>query len=182
MQGVVFVKFCDLVTDQFGIDTLNQVIDKCQLESEGIFTAGDEYPSSELLSMVNELALQTDVSVGVLVRTFGTYLFTALIDSIDLPNKEKLGTLKLLTQVEDVIHHEVRRLYINAYVPSMSYEYLSESELRIAYHSRRKLCLLAEGLILGAAAYYGESVEVSQSQCAHQGAETCHINVKVVNE
>ena len=45
--------------------------------------------------------------------------------------------------------------------------------LVIHYDSARRLCLLAEGMILGAADHYGERARVEQVACMHDGADRC---------
>ena len=50
--------------------------------------------------------------------------------------------------------------------------------LRVIYTSRRKLCALAEGLILGGGEFYGHELEVTHESCVHEGHATCTMFVR----
>ena len=54
-------------------------------------------------------------------------------------------------------------------------EYTGAEAFEMGYVSARHLCFLAEGMISGAAAYYGETVTISQPECMHAGAARCLI-------
>jgi hypothetical protein len=82
-------------------------------------------------------------------------------------------TRSFLLTLNDVIHPEVRKLYPGADVPSFDYDTSSQDELLMGYTSSRKLCMFGEGLIEGAALYYGDSLTVHQVQCARRGDPKC---------
>jgi predicted hydrocarbon binding protein len=68
-------------------------------------------------------------------------------------------------------------LYPGASVPSFEYQLSSDRKLTIIYSSAKKMCALAEGLIEGAAVYYGEPIIIQQSKCMLRGDSCCHIHV-----
>ena len=43
MKGIVFTEFFELVEDKFGLEVVQQIIDECKLESEGIYTSVGTY-------------------------------------------------------------------------------------------------------------------------------------------
>ena len=86
-------------------------------------------------------------------------------------------TRSFLLTLNDIIHPEVRKLYPGADVPEFAYDTTSTDVLTIFYSSARKLCALAEGLIHGAAAHYGEDATIAQAECMHQGASRCVLRV-----
>jgi predicted hydrocarbon binding protein len=45
--------------------------------------------------------------------------------------------------------------------------------VRMSYSSPRRLCALAEGLIDGTAAHYGDRLAQRQLECMHRGDERC---------
>lgn len=45
------------------------------------------------------------------------------------------------------------------------------------YHSHRALCSLAEGLVMGAADQFGETVTITQPQCKLDGYGFCTLRV-----
>jgi predicted hydrocarbon binding protein len=47
----------------------------------------------------------------------------------------------------------------------------------VSYTSERRLCRLLEGLVLGTAEHYGETLAVEEIQCMHQGDPGCVFTV-----
>ncbi|MFT4982342.1 MAG: hypothetical protein ACI9UR_002213, partial [Bacteroidia bacterium] len=39
MKGIVFTEFLELVEDKFGLEVVNQIIDGCELETDGVYTS-----------------------------------------------------------------------------------------------------------------------------------------------
>lgn len=177
MQGVVFTVFSDCVIDKFGMDVWDELLEKVKPESEGIYTSSATYSDDELFAYVTELSAKTGAAVPDLVRTFGEYMFPHLSNS--MPDAAAPGmTLKdFLLKVDQVIHKEVKRLYPESYLPSIDYEDSSDNQLVMLYQSKRKLCHLAEGLILGAASHFNTKISIAHPQCIHNGDEYCRLEI-----
>ena len=80
--------------------------------------------------------------------------------------------------MENVIHGVIRRQDPNAKPPRLVCTRVSDSEVRIAYASPRKLCSVAKGIIAGLADLYGERMAVEETSCMQQGAAACSITVR----
>jgi predicted hydrocarbon binding protein len=74
----------------------------------------------------------------------------------------------------------VYKLYPGATPPDFTYEVIEPRRLVMGYTSARRMCALAEGLIRGTAAHFGETIEVVQTTCMHRGDASCTIEVTVV--
>jgi predicted hydrocarbon binding protein len=175
MQGVIFTAFSDMIIEKMGMEQWNELLDKTSPDSKGIYTSGDQYKDSELINMVITLSEKTGISVESLVEHFGKYLFTSLYkrSSIDVTNIDNLR--ELLLSIDSIIHVEVKRVHPQAYLPKFEYDEGENKELIMYYFSKRKLCHASVGLILGAAEYFKQEIEIAHPECMHDGAERCKL-------
>jgi hypothetical protein len=75
--------------------------------------------------------------------------------------------------LNDVIHPEVRKLFPGADAPEFVFDETDPNVLVLSYVSSRGLCSFAEGLIDGAAAQFGEQVDIVQRECTKRGDARC---------
>ena len=85
-------------------------------------------------------------------------------------------TRSFVLTLNDIIHPEVRKLYPGADVPEFDFDVRGEL-LVMGYHSPRKLCSFAEGLLRGAADHYGERLTIEQPLCMKRGDEHCVLEI-----
>jgi hypothetical protein len=87
-----------------------------------------------------------------------------------------------LLTLNNIIHPEVRKLYPGAQTPVFDFDTSLPDMLRIGYNSPRRLCALAEGFMHGAAGYFGQQLDIGQSQCMHHGADRCIFHVRALQQ
>ena len=75
MKGIVFKEFIGMVESAFGEETVEKIIDKSNLESEGAYTSVGTYDHGEILQLVTHLSEECSTSVPDLVKTFGKHPF-----------------------------------------------------------------------------------------------------------
>ena len=115
-----------------------------------------------MVQLIIELQKKTNVPIGVLLSTYGQYLFPKLVESHpDLLNGIT-GTFELLMNVDGLIHSEVRKLYPEANPPQIKGEEIDEYTMKVRYHSHRSMGDVAVGLMQGCAAYFGETLEIEK--------------------
>ena len=90
--------------------------------------------------------------------------------------------LTLITVIVVSAHYDhlgLRRgkLYPGADVPEFTFDSRPDGTLRMGYDSHRRMCSFAEGLILGAAAQFGEHATVVQPQCMLRGDDWCVLEI-----
>ena len=174
MKGVIFNVLEELVIETAGMETWNNILELTG--SNGIYTSGDSYPDKELFGLVGEICKALNMDLPTVVGIFGEYLFDQL-DARHPMFVEKSTDLKsFLLSVDTVIHGEVLKLYQNPNLPRFAYHDTGDT-LIMNYTSPRKLCILAEGLIRGAAKKFATDVEISHPVCMHNGADHCQLNV-----
>jgi hypothetical protein len=166
MKGIIFTEFIDLVAEKFGEEMVDRIIQESNLPSGGAYTAVGTYHHSEMTMVVRSLAEATSLPMTNLLKDMGEYLlsrfairYPQFFSSID-------STFDFLSRVEEHIHVEVRKLYPDAEFPSIICERPSENEMVLIYRSTRPLAALAEGMMMGAIAHFGETIEVTKAYCA----------------
>ncbi|MDP2561649.1 heme NO-binding domain-containing protein [Psychrobium sp. 1_MG-2023] len=177
MQGSIYTAFSDMVIEQMGMESWNELIDETKPPSQGIYTAGEQYQDSELINMVVLLVEKTGLPIEQLLESFGEFLFDKLYKNspADLSNIDNLRDF--LLAIDSVIHVEVKRLHPQAYLPKFKYIEDRDDQLTLQYFSKRKLCHVSVGLIKGAANKFKQKIQLEHPICMHKGAKYCELVV-----
>ncbi len=159
MKGIVFTEFLELVETKFGIKTVQDIIDACDLKTNGVYTSVGTYDHKEMFQMVGKLSEIQNIPVADLLQTYGTFFFSVL--STSYPKfMTKNNLFSFLESIDGYIHPEVLKLYPEAELPRFSSEKINDSEMQLVYESSRKMSDFAIGLIKGAATYYNTAADV----------------------
>jgi hypothetical protein len=169
MKGVVFSEFIEMVESQFSPETADEIILAADLASGGMYTSVGTYDHGEMLALVSQLSSKTSIPSMQLMQAFGAHLFgrfvelyPAFFDGVD-------GTFDFLSQIEDHVHVEVRKLYPDAELPTFDTSHLDPDTLEMVYRSGRPFADLALGLIRGCADHYNEHLAVEQLDLSDDG-------------
>ncbi len=171
MKGVIFNLAEQVVTDAYGADTWDQLLDDADLD--GAFTTLGNYPDAQLMAIVDAASVRLGVSATDVVRMVGKGALPLLALRYPAFFTPHTSTRPFLLTLNDIIHPEVRKLYPGADVPEFGFEEQGEDVLLLEYRSRRQLCALAEGFIAGAAEHFGQSVTIVQPRCMLDGVDSC---------
>jgi hypothetical protein len=114
-----------------------------------------------MVELVTGLSRETGIPPRDLVRSFGTHLFERF-HAIFPRYFDGVGSaFDFLRQVEEYIHVEVRKLYPDAELPSFVHDTPAPDRFVLVYRSSRPFAVLAEGLIRGCIAHFGEPIELA---------------------
>lgn len=178
VKGVIFNLLEDVVVAEHGADAWDDILDDAGLD--GAYTAVGSYPDEQFGRLLETMSASQGTSPGELLRWFGVQALPRLVARYPIFFEGHESTKPFLLTLNDVIHFEVRKLYPDADVPE--FEFVSGANgdradvpLVIRYRSERRLCMLAEGFIEGAAAHFGEGVSIRQSACMHRGDDWCDL-------
>lgn len=162
MLGIVFTEFCEMVETVHSAELLDDVLTDSEksLQSRGSYTSVGNYDHEEMLVLVGTLARMTDTPVPALIQSYGRYLFGRFVVSYPVFFQNLETSLDFLQRVEHHIHHEVKKLYPAAQLPTFDCARRSEHELTMLYQSDRPFALLALGLIEGCADHFGENLHI----------------------
>ncbi len=160
MKGVVFTEFLDMVEARFSAELVDLIIDESELPSGGAYTSVGTYHHSEMVQLLTRLSKNVDISVADLLRSFGSYLFDRFVTRYPQFFSDATETFDFLDKVDGYIHVEVRKLYPDAQLPRIHCDNPTPDCLLVTYRSARPLANLAEGLIQGCIAHFGEPIEL----------------------
>jgi hypothetical protein len=129
-------------------------------------------PGPEHLRLWADLvARQSGVPAAVLLRRFGAALFGRLIRGYPAFLVGIESTLDLVSRYEGHIVAEVQKLNDAARLPHISLRRRDGEPAEVIYHSNRGLADLAEGLLLGSIAYFGEPFDLERRETADAGPD-----------
>ena len=175
MKGIVFTLLNQMVEEKFGLEAWDQLIEKSGVD--GLYISTATYPDEEVMKLVATASEMTGIAVNDLVKAFGVYMVPQFHEKYPVFFKPEMTLKSFLLTVDRVIHVEVRKLYPDAGLPDFQYKDESDNELTMIYRSPRKLCMLAEGLIEGAAKHFKTEYTLEHDICMHKGADACHLKL-----
>ncbi len=168
MKGVVFTEFLEMVEDKFSPEIADQIIEKSDLPSGGIYTAVGTYDHAEIVALVMQLSAETALDVPTLLHAFGKHLFTRFVEGFPHFFEGESNAFSFLEQVEDYIHVEVKKLYPDAELPSVIASADGPDRMTIVYRSDRAMAELAHGLIEGCITHFGETIDIRLSDLGNE--------------
>ncbi len=160
MKGVVFTEFLEMVEETHSADTVDDIIDACDLEHDGAYTAVGTYHHREILALVRALSDVSGASAAELMRAFGRRLFNRFHQLYPAFFEGIHDAFDFLETVEHHIHVEVLKLHPDAELPSFGFEKLDDERVVMTYTSARPFADLAEGLIAGCAAHFEQALDI----------------------
>ncbi|MCP4434549.1 MAG: heme NO-binding protein [Actinomycetia bacterium] len=175
MTGLLMNVLEEAVSGEWGDDMWDDLVEDCDLE--GAYTAVGNYPDAELVEVAGAASSRLGAPVEDVLRVLGRLSFTPLIRRYPDFADDASSLREFLPRVNGMIHPEVLKLYPGASVPRFALRD-DGGTLEMDYESVRDLCMLAEGLVLGSADHFGESVSVHQTSCKHRGDSRCTIRIE----
>lgn len=168
MKGIVFTEFLEMVDDKFSPEIAEAIIEEANLPSGGSYTTVATYDHAEMVTMVVKLAEKTDTPVSDLLTVFGEYLlgrFTMLYPGFF---EGVNNTYDFLDTIENHVHVEVKKLYSDAELPTFKTKRNDNNSMTMTYQSSRQFADLAEGLIRGSIAHFGENITLRRRNLGNE--------------
>ena len=158
MKGTIFTTFEAFVSDTFGSEMYETILDNTELETIEPFVGPGTYPAGDLMALVTTAIELLDISLETALIEFGKYAFPKLATSIPDLMARLPDAQSFFLGLESVIHTEVRKLDAQANPARFTPEETSDGML-LHYESTLGLFPLVTGFIEGVAAWYGEPIE-----------------------
>jgi len=177
MKGAIFNMLEEMVEQEFGLEVWDSLLEAT--EQDGVYLSTESYPDEMLVALVVAAHEKSGIPVNDLVRSFGEFIFPRFYQQNQQFFKPEMTLKDFLLTVDQVIHVEVRKLHPDAGLPQFDYVDEDDNELTMVYSSPRKMCMLAEGLISGAATHFETECTLTHDQCMHDGAESCRLHLKM---
>ena len=169
MKGIVYTEFLEMVETKFSIELAEQIIEGCELPSGAVYTAVGTYDHHELLQLVAQLSDVTGIKVPDLVQAFGQHLFGRFFVSYPHLFEGIETAFDFLQRTDGYIHVEVRKLYPDAVLPHFDTRMIGSNSLQMIYRSELPFGDLAEGLMRGCAAHFGEEIAIQREAPSESG-------------
>lgn len=173
MKGIIFNMVEEAICAQGGERAWDALLTDSGVD--GGYSSLGNYPDEELLQLIATHATALGRTPGEVTRTLGHAALLGLAGRYPHFFSPHERTRDFLLTLNDVIHPEVRKVHAHADPPVFSFDTSDPERLVVGYRSRRRLCALAEGMIAGAATHFGERATLVQSQCMHDGADSCDL-------
>lgn len=164
MKGIVFIELHKLIENTWGPEYLEELIDKVELESGGIYTGVGYYDSAEVVALVTQISKDKNIPANDLVKIFGQHMGNFFIEHHNHYFAEAGNTFELLKSIDNHIHVDVKKIHADADLPTFSFEQVDDNTLILTYRSKRDMATLAEGLIEATATHYNENVTIERER------------------
>ncbi len=180
MHGLIFVTWEKYLAERFGTPLLSayrKIIGETPANSP---LTSHVYDDATLLAGVGVACQLTHLPADTLLHEYGRYfIINGLTSHLCAYLLTQVHNGKELLMVMRDAHAQMRRTPDSLTPPLFEYEItsLDPDSFVLIYDSPRKLCSVLHGAIEGAAARYGEKVQVHEQTCMKKGAATCRFEV-----
>ena len=169
MKGVVFNLLEEAVTEAFGHDTWDELLDDAGLD--GAYTSLGNYADAEIEALVGAAARRLEMEPEAVLRWFGESAMPLLKRRFPTLFDAHPSSRSFILSINSIIHPEVRKLYAGAACPVFHFREDGDGALSMRYHSTRRMFDLAHGFVLGAAALWRETVTVARHAAGSPDAD-----------
>ncbi len=171
MKGIVFTEFLELVEDKFGLEVVEEIIEKSTLPSGGIYTAVGTYDFAEMLSLVKNLSEYTSISIDDLLYVYAEHFFDVLTSNYSGLIEKYKDPIELLSSIENHIHVEVRKIYPDAELPVFEILEKTDRLLVMIYKSSRAMYSFGLGLMYKTFEHYEATADIQLEKLKADGTE-----------
>jgi hypothetical protein len=172
VHGLIFASLRDYTALRLGEERA------VELWEDRVFEPTKAYEDGWFVAQLERLIVATGDSMNEVQRAFGSFAAQATFAELyPAYYEESADTFAFLLGIEAKIHELVRTTIPGASPPELHVQPFGEVGVLVSYTSERRLCRLLEGLVLGTAEHYGETLDVEEIQCMHQGDPGCVFTV-----
>lgn len=161
MKGIVFTEFLEMVEKEYGYEMVDSIIEENELPSGGSYTAVGTYSHSEMIDLLSSLSHKTTTEIDALLHAFGKYIFDTFLKAYPGFFKDITHGFDFLKSIDGHIHIEVKKLYPDASLPVFETEQVDD-EMKMTYHSEKKMSSFALGLIEKTMSHYGHDATIQK--------------------
>ena len=160
-----------MVENQFGLETVDEIIEASDLPSEGIYTSVGTYEFNEMVALLQSLNKKIKIPVDDLLQSFGHYLFLSLGKAHPEVIQSYTSPIGLLYSIEDHIHVHVKKLYPDAELPTFKILEKTDTSISMIYSSSRGLYRLAHGLMEKCFEHFDATAKIDFELLKEDGSE-----------
>ncbi len=175
VKGVVFNIVQEVVEEHLGENVWDDAVDRSRVE--GAYTSLGNYPDADLEQLVGSLGDLAQLPRDDVLVFAGRHGFRQLAGRHPDLVAPYSGWREVVEHLDDIIHPEVAKIYPGTDTPSFRVIDQPDGSVHMVYQSRRQLCSLAEGLLIGLGEWFRCSLAVSHVECVRRGGSSCTLLV-----
>ncbi|TVZ57932.1 heme-NO-binding protein [Flavobacteriaceae bacterium MAR_2010_105] len=178
MKGIVFTEFLELVENKFGLEVVDEIIEKSNLPSQGVYTSIGTYDFSEMLALLKHLSEKTKISIDNLLLVYAEHFFDVLAASYPTLIAKYKDPIEMLASIENHIHVEVQKIYPDAELPTFEIQKRTENSLIMIYRSSRAMYYFGLGLMNKTFVHFNSTAKITMEKIKDDGTEVKFIIIK----
>lgn len=171
MKGIIFTEFLELVEEKFGLEMVDTIINKSNLESNGIYTSIGTYKFSEMLQLLQHLSSNTNISIDNLLLVYAEHFFSILEKNYPGLLATYNDPIDMLSSIENHIHIEVRKIYPDAELPTFEVVDKTDNSLVMIYKSSRAMHHFGLGLMNKTFEHFNATATIDLEKIKDDGTE-----------
>lgn len=171
MKGIVFTEFLDLVEEKFGLEVVDEIITKSNLESGGVYTSIGTYSFSEMLQLLQHLSKNTGISIDNLLLVYAEHFFSVIENSYPGLLATYKDPIEMISSIENHIHVEVRKIYPDAELPTFEVIEKTDDSLVMIYKSSRAMHHFGLGLMNKTFEHFNSTATIVLEKLKDDGTE-----------
>ena len=179
MKGIILSEFVEYIEQQLGEATAQNIIDKSDVKSEGAYSRVGMYDYEELIALLNQAVIETQTEANVLLEGFSNHLFVVFKRDYSVFFEGVASAAEMLSQIDNHIHVEVKKLYPDAELPV--FDYVREgTKMTLNYSSPRPLASVARSLLGACLKYFGDEETLVSAEIAPD-KKSASFEIKTLN-
>jgi len=177
MKGIINKGIQELVETKFGAEAWEKVklLAGCE---EPFFAIINDYPDDMTTALAKAVSEVSGLPLEAVMVEYGKFLVPNTLRG-QYPSYFKLAgssPREFLLNM-DRVHEHATRSVSKAVPPRFEYEDLPDGRLLMKYKSKRRLCAVLHGLILGVGILFDQELQVQEISCMHKGNPECVMEV-----
>ncbi|GGZ99752.1 guanylate cyclase [Arenicella chitinivorans] len=170
MKGIILSEFVEFLEDTVGPEQAQAIIDNSGVSSGGAYSRVGQYDYQELIQLLTQAVTDTEHETSFLLQAFSDHLFGVFKRDYQVFFDGVSSAAQMLSQIDNHIHVEVKKLYPDAELPKFEYQ-TDGKQFTLDYQSPRPLAAVAQALVNACIKYFGNreelvSCEIAEDQCA----------------
>ncbi|NGZ07110.1 MAG: hypothetical protein G8237_12225 [Magnetococcales bacterium] len=178
MHGIMFLALEDFLESRLGEGVWARLLQVANLDNQQ-FEPDRYYPDALASDLFELAAKQLKQSTAHTLELFGRHMSPGLVAmgrSMGIVRKE-WKTLDILEHLQSHVLAPFANIESGVMPPDIRTYRLKHGEVAVAYVSRRKLCHLLKGIILGMGQFFQEPIAFREHVCMLQEAPLCRLSI-----
>jgi predicted hydrocarbon binding protein len=177
MKGIINKGIQEMVETKYNTDVWEKIKSLAGCE-EPFFAISLDYPDEMTMRLVKAASEVSGLPIETVMIEYGKFMVPNTLRK-HYKTYFALGgssSREFLLNIGRV-HEQATRSITNSIPPRFEYEDLPDGRLLMHYNSKRGLCAVLRGLILGVGILFNEELQVQETACMHRGDQRCTMEV-----